>query len=177
MLEQLKKRRSIRKYQNRPVEKEKVDQLIKAALLSPSSRGLRPWEFIVIDDRSLLAQLAQAKEHGSSFLNNASLGIVVLGDPQKCDVWVEDCSIASLIIHLTAAEEGLGSCWIQIRERLHKDGQSAEDYVRTLLNIPDKYKVEAIIAVGYPAEEKPPRSEAGFPYPQVHHNHFSEPYK
>ncbi|HWP97730.1 MAG TPA: nitroreductase family protein [Syntrophomonadaceae bacterium] len=177
MFELLKKRRSIRRYQSIPVEKEKVDHLIKAALLSPSSRGLRPWEFIVIDDRELLAQLSQAKEHGSSFLKNAPLGIVILGDPQKCDVWVEDCSIASIILHLTAAWMGLGSCWIQIRERLHRDGQSAEDYIRNLLNIPDKFKVEAIIALGYPDEEKASRTEADFPHLQVHHNRFSQPYR
>jgi nitroreductase len=174
MFDLLKKRRSIRKYQKTPVEREKIESLIKAALLSPSSRNLQPWQFIVVDDKTRLNRLAQSKEHGSSFLEQAALGIVVLGDPEKCDVWVEDCSIASLIIHLTAVELGLGSCWIQIRERFHHSGLSAGDYVRTILDIPERYKVEAIIALGYPAEEKAPRPESVLPHSQVHHNRFTE---
>ena len=96
------KRRSIRQYLEKPVEKEKIELLIEAALRSPSSRGFNPWEFIVLTDRDLLAKLSKAKPHGASFLKNAPLGIVVCADPEKCDVWVEDASIASIFLHLAA---------------------------------------------------------------------------
>jgi len=98
----LKKRRSIRKYINKKIEKEKVDMIIKSALMSPSSRGRRPWEFVLVEDRDLLEKLSNCREHGSQFLKEAALAVVVLADPDKCDVWIEDASIASLIIQLTA---------------------------------------------------------------------------
>ena len=115
----LRARRSIRRFQDRPVEQEKIDILIEAMLRSPSSRGLSPWEFVVVTEKETLVRLSQAKSYGSSFLKNAPLAIVVCADPKKCDVWVEDCSIASILLHLAATDLGLGSCWIQIRLREH----------------------------------------------------------
>jgi len=152
----VRRRRSIRKYLERPVEPEKVDLLVEAALRSPSSRGLNPWEFVVVTDRGLLGQLSRAKTHGSSFLKGAPLGIVVCADPQKSDVWVEDAAIATTLLHLAAASLGLGSCWIQIRGRRHDDLCTSSQYVADLLGLPEGREVEAIVAVGYPAEEKAP---------------------
>jgi nitroreductase len=171
-LSMLKKRRSIRKFEEKEIEKEKIDKLIEAALRSPSSRGLNPWEFIVVTDRELLDKLSRSKEHGSSFLMGAPLGIVVIADPEKCDVWVEDCSVASIIIHLTAESLGLGSCWIQIRERMHDEQKTAEEYIREVLEIPGKYKVESIIGIGYPAEEKPSHSRESLSYDKLHRESF-----
>jgi len=177
MLELLKKRRSIRKYKENRLEKEKVDKLIKAALFSPSSKNRRPWEFIIVDDKDLLNKLSQSKQHGAGFLKNAALGIIVLADPEQCDVWIEDTSIASIILHLTAASLNLGSCWIQLRERWHNSSVTAEEYVRKVLNIPEKYKVESIIAIGYPNEQRPPHDESDLQYEKVHLNSFGQPYK
>lgn len=174
MLELLKKRRSIRKYKNRKVDSDKIENLVRAALLSPSSRWTRPWEFIVVTDRELLAALSRAKQSGSGFLKGAPLGIVVAADPGKCDVWVEDTSIASIIIQLAAESMGLSSCWIQIRERIHEDGQPAEQYIRNLLNIPDNLKVECIIGVGYGDEQKPPYRDEELLYDKVHFNRFGQ---
>ena len=166
-LELLRKRRSIRQFTDQPVEKEKIDLLVEAALRSPSSRGLNPWEFVVVSDAALIKELACAKEHGSSFLKNAPLAIVVCGDPEKCDVWIEDCSIAALIIHLAAADLGLGSCWIQIRNRPHDGRVSAEDYVKKLLGLKENLVVEAILAIGYGKEEKAGHSLASLSLAQV----------
>src|SRR4030042_1604382 len=104
----IQKRRSIRRFLPKPVDAGKIDLLIEAALRSPSSRGLNPWEFIVVTDKDLLEKLSRSKQHGSAFLQNAPLGIVVCADPEKCDVWIEDASIASIFIHLAAASLGLG---------------------------------------------------------------------
>jgi nitroreductase len=152
----IQKRRSIRKYLEKPVETEKIDQLIEAALRSPSSRGFNPWEFIVVTDKNLLEKLSKAKPHGASFLKNAPLGIVVCADPEKCDVWIEDASIASIFIHLAAESLGLGSCWIQIRKRMYDQIITSHDYIRNLLNIPKKLSVESIVAKGYTSEKKKP---------------------
>ncbi|MBC8431142.1 MAG: nitroreductase family protein [Desulfobacterales bacterium] len=166
------KRRSIRRYLERPVEKEKIELLVEAALRSPSSRGFNPWEFIVVTDRDLLEKLSKAKTHGASFLKNAPLGIVVCADPEKCDVWVEDASIASIFLHLAAESLELGSCWIQIRMRMHDQTKTAQEYVQELLNIPENLNVEAMIAIGYPAESKPPHRKENLPYEKVYYNEY-----
>ncbi|MCP4600162.1 MAG: NAD(P)H-dependent dehydrogenase/reductase, partial [Proteobacteria bacterium] len=147
-------RRSIRKFKQQAVEPEKIEKLVEAALRAPSSMSRNPWEFIVVTEPELLAKLARSKEHGSSFLKNSPLAIVVCADPQKCDVWVEDASIASIFIHLAAHDLGLGSCWIQIRDRMHDGSITAEEYVRQILAIPENLKVESIVAIGYPDEQK-----------------------
>jgi nitroreductase len=168
----VKKRRSIRQYLDKPVEKEKIELLIEAALRSPSSRGFNPWEFIVVTDRDLLAKLSKAKPHGASFLKNAPLGIVVCADPEKCDVWVEDASIASILLHLAAESLGLGSCWIQIRMRMYDQTKTAQEYVQELLNIPGNLNVESMIAIGYPAESKPPHRKENLQYEKVYYNEY-----
>jgi nitroreductase len=150
----LRNRRSIGTFEARTVEQEKVDILIEAALRSPSSRGYNPWDFVVVTDPDLLSKLSLAKPHGSSFIKNAPLGIVVCADPDKCDVWVEDTSIATILVQLTAESLGLASCWIQIRERSHSDVLSAEGYIRALLGIPDNIRVASMIALGYAGETK-----------------------
>ncbi len=168
------KRRSIRRYQEKPVEADKIDMLVEAALRAPSSRGFNPWEFVIVTDRGLLDQLSQAKPHGASFLKNAALGIIVCADPAKCDVWVEDAAIASVFIHLAAASIGLGSCWIQIRKRMYNDSKTSQEYVRELLHIPLHLNVESIIAVGYPAEEKNPHRKEELLYDKVHVDRYGQ---
>jgi nitroreductase len=168
------KRRSIRRYLDKPVEPEIVDRLIEAALRAPSSRGFNPWEFVVVTDGVLLEKLSKAKPHGASFLKDASLGIAVCADPEKCDVWIEDASIASIYIHLAAESMELGSCWIQIRERMHDQTKTAEQYIRELLNIPENFNVESMIAIGYPAEIKSPHSKEDLQYEKVHYNLYGK---
>ncbi|MBU5453860.1 nitroreductase family protein [Caproiciproducens sp. MSJ-32] len=174
MIELLKSRRSIRRYEDREIEKEKIDALLKAALLAPSSRNRRPWEFIAVTDKELLKKLSESKEHGSKFLEGAKLGIVVIADKEVCDVWIEDASIAATLIQVTAHSLGLGSCWIQMRERMRNKEEKAEDYIRKLLNIPDKYGVECVISVGYPAEEKKAYEESNLDYNKIHYNYYSK---
>jgi len=168
----LENRRSIRRFQHREVEREKIDVLVEAALRSPSSRGFNPWRFIVVTDDVLLKKLSRTKTHGSAFLKQAPLGIVVCAEPDRSDVWIEDASIASIFVHLAAASLGLGSCWIQIRERMHDDTTTSEDYVRGLLNIPGRLTVESIIGAGYPDESKPPHPREKLEYEKVSQNTY-----
>ena len=167
-------RRSIRKFEKKPVETDKLNTLIEIALRSPSSRGFNPWEFIIVTDPELLNRLSRAKPHGSSFLRNAPLGIVVCADPEKSDVWVEDCSIASAFLLLAAESLDLGGCWIQIRERMHSDDVASETHVAGLLNIPDGYKVESIIAIGYPAEKLRSHDKSELGYEKISVNAYGK---
>ena len=172
MIELLRTRRSIRQFQDKAVEREKVETLVEAMLRSPSSRSLNPWEFVVVSERETIEKLSQAKAHGSKFMKNAQLAIVVCADPEKSDVWVEDTSIAALILHLTAHDLGLGSCWVQIRKREHELGHSSEEHVSDLLGLKEGMVVEAIIAIGYPAEEKPGHDSSTLLYEQVSYDRY-----
>lgn len=156
MIDLLRTRRSVRKYEPARIENDKIEILQEALLRSPTSRNFRPWEFIFVDDRDLLLRLSQAKPHGAGFLKEAALGIVICGDEKRSDVWVEDCSIASILVQMTAQSLGLGSCWIQIRKRTHEQGMTSEAYIQQLLGLPENLKVESIISIGYPAEKKEP---------------------
>ena len=172
MLEHLRTRRSIRKFTDEKLSPEALDQLEEALLRSPSSRGLKPWEFVVVDDREMLEQLARCKPHGAAFLRHAALGIVVCGDETRSDVWIEDCSIASAVIHLTAHSIGLGSCWIQVRERKHADGGTAEAYIQLLLGIPGHLRVLSIIAVGHPAREMEGHSRESLEWSKIRRGRY-----
>lgn len=174
-LDLLRSRRSIRRFQDRPVETDKIDLLVEAALRSPSSRGLNPWSFVVVRDKETLATLAQAKPHGASFLAGAPLAIVVCADPSICDVWVEDASIATLNLHLATTDIGLGSCWIQLRKRDHADGGSASAFVADKLDLPPRMEVLAIMAIGYPQEEKKPHPSESLQYAKVSWERFGQP--
>ena len=170
----LRSRRSIRKFQDRAVEAEKIDLLMEAALRSPSSRGFNPWEFIVVDDAQTLQRLAKAKPHGASFLAKAPLAVVVCADTSKSDVWVEDVSIATLILHLTATDLGLGSCWIQLRKRDYDDNTSAGAYAAACLGLREGLVVSAIMAIGYSAQQLDPHPQSSLQTDKVSYNRFGD---
>ncbi len=172
MIELLRTRRSIRKYTGEPLD-EKLKTLIREALLrSPSSRGINPWEFVLVDDPELLVGLSRCKPHGSSFVRDAKLAVVVCGDETKTDVWVEDCSIASIIAHLCAHALGLGSCWVQIRGRMYSEKQTAENYIQMMLGLPAHMRVESLIAMGYPGEIKTGVEYDHLQFEKVHINRY-----
>jgi len=165
-------RRSIRLYHNKPVESEKIDLILETALRAPSSRGIRPWEFVVVQDRALIQKLSRSKERGSAFAASAQVVIVVCADTEKSDAWVEDASIAASMIFLAAHSLDLGACWVQIRNRQHDKSVSAEENVRHILAIPERISVLALIAIGYPAESLPPHPWSELEYKRIHNNHY-----
>ncbi len=174
MIELLRQRRSVRKFTGQAIESEKIKILTEALLRSPSSRGFNPWEFVLVKDKTKLVELAAAKEHGSSFIKDAALAVVVCGDQTKSDVWVEDCSIASIILQLTAQSLGLGSCWVQIHKRMHSNGMTSNHYLKELLGLPDDIAVESIIAIGYPAQEPEPVKYDFLDFDKIHTDKWEE---
>lgn len=130
LFDKLKTRRSIRKFENKEVEKEKIDIILKSALLAPSSMSRKPLQFIAVTDVELLQKLSLCREPGPRYLAEAPLVIIVIADNGASDVWVEDASIASTFMQLVAHDLGLGSCWIQIRKRFRTEEESAEDYIK-----------------------------------------------
>lgn len=172
MIDLLRKRRSIRRFEDRPVAPDLVTILREAVLRSPSGKGTNPWEMVFVDDRATLEALSRSRPHGSSFLRHAALAVVVCADEARSDTWIEDCSIVAIIAHLTAASLGLGSCWNQIRMREHAHGVSAESYVRETLGIPEHLRVEAIVGIGYPAEEKPGHPRESLDLGKIHEDRY-----
>jgi nitroreductase len=167
MIELLYKRRSVRKFKDRPVEAEKLEILVQSLLLSPSGKNKRPWNFIVIQDKEIIKQAEEAKPHGTTPLQTAPLVIAVTAGTDKSDVWIEDSSIASIVVQLTAESLGLKSCWVQIRKRMRADGSSSEDYMRELLKLDENQTVLSLIAVGYPDEELPPYTREDLDFSKV----------
>ncbi len=166
-------RKSIRKYQNKSIETEKVEQLKKAALLSPTGKRKNHWDFIFIENKDTLKHLSESKMHGSKLIENAALAVAVIGDSEVSDTWIEDCSIASIILQLQGEDLGLGSCWVQINKRPHNENTMAEDYVKELLNIPEDKNVLSIVAFGYPDEKRPATSEDDLLWNKIHTNIYS----
>ena len=168
----IKTRRSMRKFTQEELTQEEVVTLMKAALMSPSSHRSNGWQFIVVDDKETLSKLSQCKEAGATLIADAPLAIVVMADPLTSDVWIEDASIASIMIQLQAEDLGLGSCWVQVRERYAADGTSANEVVHEILDIPLQLQVLSIIAVGHKGMERKPFNEDNLQWEKVHINRY-----
>lgn len=161
-------RRSIRKFTDESLSPEQVESILRAGLIAPTSKNARSWQFLVVEDKEMLQKLSHCKQSGSKPIDNCVLAIVVLADPLTSDVWIEDASIASIMMQLQAEDLGLGSCWIQIRERHTEAETPSDEFVRELLDIPFQLQVLSIIALGHKAQERPPFDEANLQWEKVH---------
>ena len=142
-------RRSIRNYvDDKPVEREKVEALLRAAMAAPSACNLQPWEFIIIDDPSEMTAFKKLVRGGQF---NAPMAMVVCARtgyvPWEGNGWQIDCAAAIENMMLAAVEMGLGSLWI---------GDYNRKGVREFLNIPEGVEPVSIVYFGYPAEQKKP---------------------
>jgi len=173
MLDILYNRRSTRKFSEKTIDEEIIHQLLKAGLRSPSSKNSQPWEFVVVDNPTLLGQLSISKPHGACLLKHAPLAVVVVGDKTKSDVWIEDCSIASIILQLAAEGLGLGSCWVQIHRRYYNDEMTSNEFIRDLLHIPPHLEVLSVVGIGYKAADRPTLTEKVTDWGKVLRNSYS----
>ena len=153
LLEIMRQRRSVRMYTGEEIPQEKIDMILQSALLSPSGKGSRPCEFVVVKNKDTLNKMTGCRTGAANMLRGADCAIVVLGDTDKTDTTIEDSSIALMNMHLMADYLGVGSCWIQVRLREASDGRSAEDYLREILSFPENMKPEAVLSLGMPAKK------------------------
>ncbi len=165
-------RRSVRQYSGEPVPPELLDRIVRAGLLSASGRARKPWELVVVRERETLGKLAGCRDTGAAMLSGADAAIVVLGNPEVADTWVEDCSIVVANMHLEASASGVGSCWVQGRMRTAADGRSTQDYVADLLGIPKPWQLEAILSLGMPEGQPEPREFDETLMEKVHEERF-----
>ena len=156
-LEVIEKRKSVRKYADRPVEREVLDAIVKVAQTAPSSRNSKSSAFMIIEDRDTIDALSLMRDYGASPLKSAQAAIVVMGDTSKTDLWGDNCAISATFIQLTVTAMDLVSCWIQVNDRRRlKDeahGARADDYVAELLGIKDGLRPYCVVAIGYPQPE------------------------
>ena len=169
----IKSRRSTRKFTEQLLSPEQVELILKAALMAPASKRKNPWQFV--EDKEMLAKLAECKPAGASFVKDCALAVVVLANVMESDVWVEDASIASIYMQLQAEDLGLGSCWCQIRNRQREDDTDAAQYIRDLLNIPYQMEVLSIVAIGYKGQERKPFDESHLQWEKIHIGSFHMP--
>jgi nitroreductase len=166
-------RRSTRKFKDEPLSSEQVESILEAALMAPTSKNAFSWQFVVVEDKDTLVKLAGCKKHGAAFLEGCALAVVVSGDANQTDVWIEDASIAASYMQLQAEDLGLGSCWCQVRNRRMEDGYESEQYVRDLLDIPAQFGVLSIIGFGHKDQARTPLDKSQLRWEKVHIGKFT----
>lgn len=157
ILETIFRRRSIRKYTDQPVEAENLDLLLQAAMAAPSAMNCKPWEFVVVTDPERLGQFRRRLVFGN---RDAPAAILVCGNPRLSAnpaarlFWSQDCAAATENILLAAAGLGLGTVWVGLHPV-----REFERVVRQIAGLPKHVTPFSLVYVGYPAEEKPPRTQ------------------
>lgn len=168
-IENIMTRTSIRKYKDQPVEQEKIDIMLKAAMAAPTAVNLQPWHFIVIDDKNTLKLLSGQQP------NNAPLMIAVCGDTNKTtmpdgkgklpDFWVQDVSAATENLLLAAHAQGLGAVWTGVYPVMERVAE-----VANVLNCPENIIPLAVVRIGYPDESPEPKDK--FKQENISYNKF-----
>lgn len=167
-------RHSIRRYTDEKIDGEHVKTILEAALLAPTSKSARDWQFVVVEDPEVLEKLSQCKPHGGLPVKGCAFAVVVTSSPAKSDCFIEDASIAAVFMQLQAADLGIGSCWIQVRGRYAADGEPSEVCIQELLGIPADMPVECIVTFGYSAENRKPVDPSKLLWEKIHLGHWQQ---
>ncbi len=162
------RRRSIRKFSTALLSPDEIRKIIEAALLSPTSKNRHSWEFIAVEEKEALTKLSVCKPGSAAFIADAPLAVVVLGNPLISDAWVEDASIAAINMQLQAEELGIGSCWVQVRNRNYSETIQAGEYINEVLEIPMPLEVLCVIAFGKKERERTPADLENLHWEKVH---------
>lgn len=168
------KRRSCRKFTDEQIDPNQVKAIVEAGLLAPTSMNRRPCQFTLVDDKELLEKLSQCKPHGAELIAGCALAVMVSANPSISDVWVEDASIASSYIQLQAESLGLGTCWVQVRNRMHDNENTSSEWVKDLLDMDGAEHVVSIIAIGHKDAPRPQASLDQLQWEKVHIGNWKE---
>ncbi|MDR0476894.1 MAG: nitroreductase family protein [Desulfobulbaceae bacterium] len=170
--ETVQKRRSIRQFTSQPVEQEKIEQILEAALRAPTARATRSAEIVVVTNREMLQKLANAKPMGAAFIAEAAVAMVVVANTEKSGPAIEDAAIAAFSMQLAAQALGLGSCWSHMRDASYDALISSSDYICQALGIPRHLMIECVIAIGYAAEGKKSYAATELGRDRIHYGQY-----
>lgn len=157
------KRRSIRKYTDEKLKKEDIELLVRAGLKAPTAKNLDTVELIVVEDKSTLEELSEFRATNAKHIKNAACAIAVISDTEiSPDHNRQDACIAASFILLQAEDLDIGACWVNVYNKFDKNNIRADERIRSILNIPNKYNVECVIALGYKNEVPRNKKEKNF---------------
>lgn len=141
------KRKTCRIYSDDPLTEEEMSLIEEAGRIAPSSRNLKDVRVVPVRDIALIRRLALCKDGSTTPLETATFAVIVAADPAVCDVWIEDASIATIMMQLEAEDLGLGSCWIQVRLRGTSE-ESAASFIKREVGLDSSWEVLSIVAFG-----------------------------
>lgn len=157
------RRRSIRKFSDKKVERELLQKVLDAAVVAPSSRNSHSTSFLVVDGAERMEKISHVRDYGAAFVKDAPAAIIVMGDASKSDLAEVNASIAATVIQYAATAYGLASCWVHVAKRpmvkAEPEGKSAEQHLRDFLPIPEECEVLCVIAIGHSDFEPAPLPE------------------
>lgn len=156
MIELMLSRRSIRKFNVKPLENEKINKIIQAGALAPSSMNKKPVELYVLKEHDKIEKLIACKKNGTLALTTAPLAIIVTANKSISDVYVEDATIAATYMMLEAEKLGLGCCFIQMRNRKTSEKVDSEQAIKDVFNLKDELGIICVLAFGHKEEIKEP---------------------
>ena len=174
LYELARRRRSIRRYLPEHIDDSILHEIMKVALMAPTSFGHRAVEFIIVRDREMIKALGACKIFGGSQINGAGAVIVTMvktADKKQAEFWIEDGAIASAYILLAAEQYGLGACWVHIRNRMGQK-KSSDEEIRELLAVPEGYSVLNLVALGIKGETKAAHTDADLSWDAVHEGSY-----
>lgn len=149
----LTKRRSVRKFNDKPVERQTLEHIVEQTLTAPSSRNSRSTRLWVTTDKSLLEHISQMRDYGAAFVKGASAAVLVMGDSAVSDLWEVNCAISATVLQLAIVDQGLASCWVHVAGRPclkdEPEGKQAEEHLREKISLPESYRVLCVVALGY----------------------------
>jgi len=158
-------RKSIRKYNKKPISDKTLKELLEAGMSAPSAGNEQPWHFIIINDPKILSEIPSFHNH-AQMLNEASLAILICCDKRlekHGEMWIQDCSASTENILIAINAKGLGAVWLGIYPR-----EERVNGMRKLLDIPEHVIPFSLISIGYPAEQKPTANR--YVASRIHHN-------
>lgn len=155
VLQAIRHRREITKFTAEPIQDQDLEKLTQSLTLAPSGNNLPSREFILITNKEMLTELTEATPF-MPWLKDAAAAYVIIANPQESKYWLQDASIASGYVWLAATSIGLGAAFGAIYHAEDaEESERRESYVRKRLNIPEHYRVVAIIGIGHPSEQPP----------------------
>ncbi len=160
-------RRAVRNYKKEEISDKKIREILLAAMYAPSGYDKHPLEFVIVKDVSTKENLALTNQW-SFYADRAAAIIAVCVDPDQSLVWLEDASIAVGYMWLRAAQLKLGACWVHVKDSVRTDGSSGENYVKKILEIPQKFRVVCFLCLGRPVVKAPKHTKKEYLSEKIH---------